>query len=159
MDGASKRGGHGAGCGGVFRDLTDKWILGFGLQLEDMGSLSAELWSILKGLELAWERRFRRLVVESDSRETIDLIGRRRVTTHPLDPLIQQVLNFVNKDWEVMFKHTYREGNKAAHRLALSARESEYGWSVMETPPEEVRLLLQKDLKLVRERRDTGLSG
>lgn len=74
VDGASSLGGHRAGCGGVFKDSIGRWLLGFYLPIEDAGSLAAELRTIQKGLELAWDRQYWRVVVESDAREAIDLI-------------------------------------------------------------------------------------
>lgn len=159
VDGVSKCGGHGAGCGDVIKDSTGNWIMGFALRLDDMGSLSAKLWSILKGLELAWERKYRQLVVESDAREAIDLIKRSRETSHPLDSLIRKTRHLVNREWEVVLSHTYREGNKVANHLALSARNTECGWRLLEGPPEELRCLLQNDLKRSRTSRGDGPVG
>lgn len=146
VDGASKGGDHGVGCGGVFRDSIGKWILGFTLKLIDMGILSAELCSILKGLELAWVRDFQRLVVESDLREAIELIRSRCATLHLLEPLIRKIHALMNRNWEVVLSHTYREGNMVAKRLASTTRSTGRGWQLLEDLPEELRTLLQSDL-------------
>lgn len=58
VDGACRRDGSEAGCGGVLRDSSGNWIFGFLLNLGGMDNLSAKLWGIWQGLVLIWERGF-----------------------------------------------------------------------------------------------------
>ncbi|XP_061361302.1 uncharacterized protein LOC133305184 [Gastrolobium bilobum] len=57
-DGASRgKLGHVA-YGGVLCDSNDKWLSGFAFKLGTCSSYKAELWGILRGLELAWNEGF-----------------------------------------------------------------------------------------------------
>lgn len=59
VDGACRDDGIAAGCGGVFRDSLGRWISGFSMNLRVMDALSSEVWGILTGLKIAWEKEFR----------------------------------------------------------------------------------------------------
>lgn len=147
VDDTSKDGGHAAGCEGVVRDSTSQWIFGFKMYLDRLDSLSAEMWGIWKGLELAWNSGCHRVVLESDSKEPLSRIRGREQENHPLEALIQKIRNILRRDWEVKLEHSLREGNTVANRLASSAVDMEPELFLLEEPPEVVRPLLLKDLR------------
>lgn len=118
MDEISKDDGYAAGCGGVFRDSSGRWMYGYMLNLSIMDPLSTEMWSICKGLESAWERGFQRVALESDSNEALNDIFSRNPSS--LDPLIHEIHGLLNKDWEVALGHILREANAVANRLAVA---------------------------------------
>lgn len=60
------------GCGGVLRSPSGKWIVGFNKMLGVSDSLSAEILGIIIGLNLAWERGFKQIYLESDSRKAME---------------------------------------------------------------------------------------
>ncbi|GAB2237143.1 hypothetical protein Droror1_Dr00027025 [Drosera rotundifolia] len=66
-DGASKRECNKATAGSVIRDCRGRWILGFTAFLGYCSALVAELQAIILGLEQAWNRGYRRVVLQSDS--------------------------------------------------------------------------------------------
>lgn len=78
VDGASKRDGQVVRCGGVFRDALGRWVIGFTVNLGCMDPLSLKIYSIMKGLELAWAKGFRRVIIKFDSREAMDLVCGRK---------------------------------------------------------------------------------
>lgn len=49
-------------------------IVAYTHKLDPSSSLETELWSIYHGLYLAWGRRVRKLVVESNNEEAIKLL-------------------------------------------------------------------------------------
>ena len=61
-------------CAGCFWDDSGDWLLGFGRKLGLCTSLQVELWGIGTALNLAWERRCPKLILETDSVEAINLI-------------------------------------------------------------------------------------
>ncbi|KAF7822513.1 putative non-LTR retroelement reverse transcriptase [Senna tora] len=67
-DGAFCSSSHVASCGGLIRDGTGKWLSGFIANLGISNVIGAELWSIFHGLKIAWEKGFKRVDVESDSK-------------------------------------------------------------------------------------------
>ncbi|MBA0815447.1 hypothetical protein Gohar_000217 [Gossypium harknessii] len=64
-----------ASAGEVVRDDKGDWISGFSRSLGVATVLHSELWAILDGLNLAWDRGFRKIILESDSKEAIDIIN------------------------------------------------------------------------------------
>ncbi|KAG4177079.1 hypothetical protein ERO13_A11G284200v2 [Gossypium hirsutum] len=56
--------------GGVFRDAQSEWIAEY-----FRGTLQVELWAVVDGLGVAWEKGFRQLLVELDSDDAIHLIN------------------------------------------------------------------------------------
>lgn len=117
------------------------------MNLGTMDALSAELWSIWKGLEFAWNRGLQRVALDSDSKEALSHIYNGIPKRQGLDPLIQKIREMLNRDWEAKLSHSLREANDVAYRLALSTLDTARVLQVMESPPEDVRLLLLEDLK------------
>ncbi|XP_012461277.1 uncharacterized protein LOC105781288 [Gossypium raimondii] len=74
-DGAPIKSSAMASAGEVVRDDKGDWISGFSRSLGVATVLHSELWAILDGLNLAWDRGFRKIILESDSKEAIDIIN------------------------------------------------------------------------------------
>lgn len=64
-----------AGNGGVLRDEEGQWMLGYTLRTSCNTIEEAETWAIIKGLELAWDKGIRRMVVECDSQKVVNWIN------------------------------------------------------------------------------------
>lgn len=101
--------------------------MGFSLNLSNIDCLSAELWGILKGLEIMWERGWRRVMVESDSRMTVAIIKGQKEASHTQLPFIMEIHDFLRKEWEIKVAHVCREANSVADRLASKAASSTVG--------------------------------
>lgn len=71
----------------------------------------------MKGLEFAWDMLFRNVVLETDSREALDLVYHPN-GSHPDLNIIAQILGLLSKACTCTLQHTYREGNRCADRLA-----------------------------------------
>lgn len=57
-----------AGCGGMLRDEHGRWIAGYVMNVGVTTAYQAELWGILKGLEVTWDLGFRKAIIERDFR-------------------------------------------------------------------------------------------
>lgn len=113
-----------AGAGGLLRD--EEGDGGFSLNVGSANSLSAELFGIREGLNLAWEKGFRKVVIESDSEAAISLVKMGDVKSHPLGGLIQDCKVLIGRFWDCQISHTFREGNTSADFLAgLGSAQSE----------------------------------
>ena len=66
-DGCYKSDRYLAGAGGVLQDHFGHWICGYSVRLGTCSIVSAELWALIHGLQLAWEREVRLLMIEIDS--------------------------------------------------------------------------------------------
>lgn len=87
---------------------------------------TAELWGIIKGMELAWNQGVRQLIVESDSVFIIANIISRKASGYR-SSFFKQIGDWQNRDWNLIFSHTYREGNNCANWLA--------NWALAVEPP------------------------
>lgn len=56
-----------ATAGGALRNASNRWLGGFSMQLGACTSYRAELWVVYKGLLLAWELGFKRIIIQVDS--------------------------------------------------------------------------------------------
>lgn len=66
-DGSYREGDDLGGCGGVFRGCNGEWLAGFCYRIGGCNALLAEVWAVLQGLRIAWDKGFRKLNVEVDS--------------------------------------------------------------------------------------------
>lgn len=66
---------HIATIEGVIRDMNGGWILGFNQFLRTCTILNIELWGILQGLEIAFDRGFdSNMIILSDSPKAIQIM-------------------------------------------------------------------------------------
>lgn len=83
-----------AAVGGVLRDHMGRVIFAFASSLGACSIMAIELWAILKGVELAWDRGFRRLFVDSNSLSAISLLLGDLDPTHPCVSLVRRIQLF-----------------------------------------------------------------
>ncbi|CAN1314292.1 Putative ribonuclease H protein At1g65750 [Linum perenne] len=78
----------------------------------------AELRGVIEGLHRAWEAGFRNVVAQLDSSAAISILtsGDGSVNQFALEKALFQELR--SRYWNLVIKHTYREGNRAADYLA-----------------------------------------
>lgn len=88
-----------ATCGGVFRDDTGRWILGFARKMGSSNVLMAELWGIFTALSIAWDNNLRKIWVESDSAVAVGLLKRGCPYTHPYAPMVKRIKDLGYHDW------------------------------------------------------------
>ncbi|KAK9005282.1 hypothetical protein V6N11_042725 [Hibiscus sabdariffa] len=74
VDGGVSLAGMGR-IGGAIRNSEGDWIVGFVISIGFSNCLHAELWAVFEGLKLAWEFGFERLLIQSDSRQAVDLVN------------------------------------------------------------------------------------
>ncbi|VYS68370.1 unnamed protein product [Arabidopsis thaliana] len=106
-DGASRGNPGLATVGGVVRDGQGRWCGGFALNIGVCSASLAELWGVYYGLNIAWERRFRRVELEVDSELVVVFLTRGISDTHPLSFLVRLCHDFLSRDWLVCVTHVY----------------------------------------------------
>lgn len=89
VDGDGKDDGTGAGCGGLIRTSSSKWVVGFNMELDVADSLSVEIWSLIIGLNLAWDKGFWCICLETDSKRASELFRNGCTMDNLLAPLIR----------------------------------------------------------------------
>ncbi|XP_061374502.1 uncharacterized protein LOC133316736 [Gastrolobium bilobum] len=76
-DGAARGSPSAAACGGLFRNTYGSWLVGFSSRIGICNALTSELlgggggWN---GLNIAWQRGWHRLILESDSTLVVALL-------------------------------------------------------------------------------------
>lgn len=146
LDGASTDDRSATGCGGLIRDSTGKWRLGFTMGLEEMDGFSQKVWSIATRLIFAWEEGHRCVCLELDLKKALEMIRNSYTADHLLASLFWRIDELRNREWMVRFGVCYREENESAHWLATEARGQTSGRKTLEDPPKRLRSILEMDL-------------
>lgn len=96
-----------AGCGGMIRGDSGRWISGFKHNIGPCSAITTELWGVYIGLNLAWGKGFRKVILESDSQIFIQAINNPSgaLCHHQLFRIIQSI---ARRQWEIEFAHTLR---------------------------------------------------
>lgn len=74
-DGSSLGNPRLVGGGGVIRDWTGRWIVGFSSKIGIASNLMAELWAIQDGLMLCVDKKLAMVEVELDAKVVVDMLG------------------------------------------------------------------------------------
>jgi ribonuclease HI len=74
--------------------------------------------AVLHGLQICWDKGFRRIVCFSDSLQTINLIRDGVSVHHRFANEVFSIRQLLDRDWEVVIKHTLRQSNAFDDELA-----------------------------------------
>jgi ribonuclease HI len=131
-DGASCGNPGIAACGGVFRDHHANFVYAFAEPLGVETAYFAELCGVLKAIEIAYEKNWANLWVESDSSQVVAAFKNpKNSIAWPLRNRWKNAI-FKMSHMHCIVTHTYREGNKVADLIAnfgLSSSEPTF-WNV-----------------------------
>ncbi|XP_020537429.1 uncharacterized protein LOC105640619 isoform X2 [Jatropha curcas] len=142
---SSKTKTEAAGASGVIRDESGKWVIGYTLNLGSYSCLGAELWAVYHGLMLAWDRGFKKVLVESQSLESLEYLKRVPDELDPNRALATCCMNLIKRDWDCQFLHIHREANGCANWLATNFQDHPLGLTVFYKPPVSLIPILQND--------------
>lgn len=134
-----------AGAGGVIRDSLGNWVVGFGKCCGDCSIDKAELWGILHGLRLAWNRGIRFVELETDSESSVRMIQNNVGSKHPLFVFIQEIRQLISRDWECHVKYIPRQKNQVADWLAKNSLTQDHDLVIWDEPPQGLSSLLLAD--------------
>ena len=81
----------------------------------------AEIWALLYGLRLAWERGVRRLRIEVDSVLVFQWVTSGNGGRNKFSNLIRECKDLLGKGWSHEIRHVYRECNQIANRSSLAS--------------------------------------
>lgn len=95
----------------VFWDCEGEQVLGFTARYGFPSVLAAELFTIKKGLQIAWGRRLPRIIVESDSEQAVNLRNKDQVELHPLLFLINDRKRLIYNRWNCQVGFVRRDWN------------------------------------------------
>ncbi|CAI0429574.1 unnamed protein product [Linum tenue] len=131
-------------AGGVIRDSEGRFLVAYSTNLGGGSITNAELAGIAQGLQLAWERGYRKVAVQTDSSTAISLIHSAE-TAHPHYTLVAYIRRLMEREWEVSLSHVFRESNFVADHLASVGHSLAIGTHMVDFPGAELRYWLYFD--------------
>ncbi|GKU99327.1 hypothetical protein SLEP1_g12195 [Rubroshorea leprosula] len=124
-----------AAAGGIIRDDSGQWILGFNLNIGACTRLGVELWALFHGMKLLWEKGYKKVVVESTSLQAVECV---KVVPSQMDrhcALIELCRNLLKRNWNCTVNHIQPEENLCADWLAAHSDGPSMDLTVFNTPP------------------------
>ncbi|KAL1562504.1 hypothetical protein AAHA92_05078 [Salvia divinorum] len=110
--------GTSSSCGGIFRDHRGKVMASFSTQLGEGTAFEAELAACINALDIASDRGWRKLWLESDCTRVVELLySRSKDVPKKYEGTWMRVLDRL-QHMEFRVTHIYREGNRVADALA-----------------------------------------
>ena len=115
----------------------------FAAHRPDGNALMAAI-ALQMGLLLVWNRGFRKVHCEVDSKELLSLLHDQNA--HRL-PILENIQELLLKSWDISISHIRREANVPADWLAkFGANNYALDVLVFEDPPPEAGILVLRDL-------------
>ncbi|XP_019163505.1 PREDICTED: uncharacterized protein LOC109159849 [Ipomoea nil] len=148
-DGARKALSGLASAGGILRDQQGNWLAGFITKIGVTNSFIAELWGIREGLRLAKNRGYDKLIAETDSLSTTQVLHNSSGNTPEADTLIADCKTLMQSFLVFELKHVLREGNQCADYLANLGQGASWGTTILDQPPDDIKPLLVRDANSV----------
>lgn len=110
------------GIVGIFRSSYGCWLLGYYKDIPYASNIYIKLLAIRDGLELAWQKQFLLLEIESDSQVVLNLL--KDNSNEKFKTLVDDCRSLMLKITSVKLQHIFREGNTIADYLATLGRTS-----------------------------------
>ena len=111
------------GAGGLLRDHRGRWLIGFSIRLDICSAVEAELWALIHGLRLSWDRGIKLLIVETDSLLLHSWLAKGEFGSHKYANWPSECIHLLHQGWTVDFKHVYRERNRAVDFLVSISKD------------------------------------
>ncbi|MED6114955.1 hypothetical protein PIB30_085489, partial [Stylosanthes scabra] len=98
------------------------------------------------GLEIAWAKEHKLIIVETDSKGALELIENPPLRHPSLSRTLRAIRRLIQRYWSVKVKHQLREANKVVDRLANLVLDTEETSLVLEHPPMDISFDLLADV-------------
>lgn len=110
--------GSSSSCGGIFRDHGGKAMACFSIKLGERTAFEAELAACINAINIASDRGWKKLWLESDCTRAVDLLYSRSTNVpEKYEGAWMRALDRL-RHMEFRVTHIYREGNRVADALA-----------------------------------------
>ncbi|KAL4305454.1 hypothetical protein AHAS_Ahas16G0079900 [Arachis hypogaea] len=134
-----------AACGGIFRDYLDRFIKGFSFNSGSCSITHAELWGIIKGIQIAIINDLHDVIIETDSQVAFNFVKDGVHSLHPCAPLIKDIRILANRIQHINWSHTLREANSLDDLLAKKGQELPFNLHIYDVPPLDICYALSLD--------------
>ncbi|RYR67698.1 hypothetical protein Ahy_A03g014090 [Arachis hypogaea] len=117
----------------------------FNLNIRDCSIMRAELWAVIKGLQITSIKKYNHLIVESDSAIAIKFISEGCLPLHPCKPLVEDIKVLANGIPQILWCHTLKEANSVADQLAKNGQDLPLDFYLFDKPLPNISLALSFD--------------
>ena len=124
-----------SGCGGLLRDSSGQWVVGFAQSICVCSSIAAELWALREGLGLCLENGTSAVEIELDSSTAISLVSNNLVLNGDLSSLVDDCRDLLRRLPRFKLSHCFREANFCADVLAKMGSASVELDAIFISPP------------------------
>lgn len=116
-----------------------RWLQGFS-SFEGQGDVHmAELLGIVRGLQLAWQKGYGRVICESDCLNAVQsIVSQKTVNLHSCATLLTEIRCLLQDEWEEVVQHVPREKFKVANVLAKLGLSVQWTLTTWDRPPAEI---------------------
>ena len=135
-----------AGCGGVVRDDTGMWLIGFSRSIGRTNSFAAELWGLREALLLCSNLNINALEVELDAKSIVDALGNPLYGNIVISPLLDDCKLLIFRIPQVCIKHCFRQANRCADSLARMSYCLDADFSTFDSSPVDLVDVVEDDL-------------
>ncbi|KAL4296367.1 hypothetical protein GQ457_12G003980 [Hibiscus cannabinus] len=134
-----------ATIGGVLRNNVGAWSFGFSRGVGCCSVLMVELWTVHDALLYAWNFGFNCIILESDSKEVIEILNGSSVALDG-SSLVSAIVELLLRNWIVRCCHVFRESNMVADKLASVRCSYSLVATEWSTPPPPLVDLVHKEM-------------
>lgn len=127
----------------MLQDHNGGWLVGATENLGVTTSVHVELWGIFQGLQPAWERGVRDVILETASLVAVTLLRRDGGSLGPYALLVEKCRELLRQARREMMCHIYMEENMVGDRIANWAVHLHLGIHVFKPFPAGVIPLLK----------------
>ncbi|KAJ4703349.1 Ribonuclease H [Melia azedarach] len=144
-DGSCKGKTGNSSIGGIFRDHKAEFLLGYAESIGRTTSTIAELSALRRGLELILDNGWHDVWLEGDAKSLVDIIvHRKQVKCAETQKHISDIKSIIPELNNCILTHIYREGNRAADKLAQLGHQLKKP-QIWQHPPDEVLQIMHDD--------------
>nr|XP_016485622.1 PREDICTED: uncharacterized protein LOC107806020 [Nicotiana tabacum] len=138
IDGAFNGNNCQGGIGGVARNNTESWILGFHMKVPTISATQVELQALRGCLQIIMQHNLMPVKIETDASEIIHMLDNDHPTYTKLIYECRWLMKQTKRKGQVVLRHSFRHGNEVAHDLAKMAlmQPNINKMSLLATPPE-----------------------
>lgn len=146
FDGSCKGSAGKGSIGGVFRNHEAEFLLGYAESIGRTNSTIAESAALRRGLELVLENGWNNVWLEGDSKSLVEIIVKRRaVKCKEVQKHISHINLIMPELKNCIVTHVYREGNRAADKLARIGHQLEKPKIWRHIPPDDLLRIVHED--------------
>nr|DAD23098.1 TPA_asm: hypothetical protein HUJ06_024561 [Nelumbo nucifera] len=146
FDGSCKVRTGNASIGGICRNHRAEFMLGYAGPIGRRTSTVAELAALQRGLELVLENGWYDVWLEGDAKSLVEIIVQRKlVRCKEVQKHVDDINLMIPELNNCIITHIYREGNRAADKLAQIGHQLQKPCIWRQSPPDEVLKIVRED--------------